>query len=66
MDPLKYLQFFFLFRAGVGIAEKIANFPVCDTNGKGWLMLVYWEKAQICEIITDYSNVCKMGSQKAD
>ena len=52
----------FLFRAGVGIAEKIANFPVCDTNGKGWLMLVYWEKAQICEIITDYSNVCKMGS----
>ena len=21
---------------GVGMAEKIANFPVCDTNGKRW------------------------------
>ena len=24
------------FLAGVGMVEKIANFPVCDTNGKKW------------------------------
>ena len=30
----------FLTLAGVGIAEKIANFPVCDTNGKGWMLVL--------------------------
>ena len=31
---------------GVGIAEKIANFPVYDVNGKRWTLLRYLGKSR--------------------
>ena len=56
--PLKKIfSQFFLSIAGVGIAEKIANFPVCDTNGKGWMLVLSGKKPRF---VRSHSNVCTL------